>query len=231
MTFVQIIDCKTDKVDDLSRLMDTWIEQTKGKRTATHSVVGADRADPHHVVEIVEFPSYEEAMRNSNLPETDRIFREMVALCDEPPKFTDLEVVRDEQLNKEAARRFFEVIAHGDSLDGLDDLVAADYYDHDPGNETDNASLADLKREVSGYRAAFDFTMTVESQLADGDQVANRWRMRGTHIADYEGVPATGKVLEVTGTTTMRFKDGRIQESWWNWDNLGMMRQLGLVQM
>lgn len=58
-------------------------------------MVGADRADPRHLVEIVEFASYEDAMKNSALPETDRIFREMVALCDEPPTFTDLDVVRD----------------------------------------------------------------------------------------------------------------------------------------
>ena len=65
MTFFQIIDYKTDKVDDFNRLMDRWVEQTQGKRTATHSMVAKDRST-HHVVEVVEFPSYEEAMRNSN---------------------------------------------------------------------------------------------------------------------------------------------------------------------
>lgn len=99
MTFVQLIDCRTSRLEEMNRLMDQWVEQTKGKRTATHAVVGKDRADASHVVEIVEFPSYEEAMRNSKLPETDRIFREMVALCDGAPTFTDLDVVRDERLN------------------------------------------------------------------------------------------------------------------------------------
>ncbi|MFD0527925.1 hypothetical protein ACFQ1I_13515 [Kitasatospora arboriphila] len=108
MTFVQLIECRTDKVDDLNRLMDSWIEQTRGRRTATHSMVGADRSDARHVVEIVEFPSYEEAMRNSKLPETDRIFHEMVALCDEPPTFTDLDIVRDDQLNKAAVRQLMQ---------------------------------------------------------------------------------------------------------------------------
>ncbi len=98
MTFVQIIDCRTDRLDDLNRLMDAWVEATRGRRTASHALVGTDRSDPRHVVEVVEFPSYEEAMRNSDLPETDRIFREMVALCDAPPTFTDLDVVRDMQL-------------------------------------------------------------------------------------------------------------------------------------
>ena len=98
MTFVQLIDCKTSRIDEMNRLMDTWVEQTKGKRTATHNVIGKDRHDAGHFIEIVEVTSYEEAMRNSSLPETDRIFREMVALCDEMPTFTDLDVVRDERL-------------------------------------------------------------------------------------------------------------------------------------
>ena len=98
MTFVQLIECRTDRFDEVNRLMDAWVEQTRGKRTATHAVVGRDRSDASHIVEIVEFPSYEEAMRNSKLPETDRIFREMVALCAEEPTFTDLDVVREERL-------------------------------------------------------------------------------------------------------------------------------------
>lgn len=99
MAFVQIIDFRTDRLDELDRLMDSWVEQTRGKRTASHALVGTDRSDGEHVVEIVEFPSYEEAMRNSRLPETERIFREMVALCDAPPTFTDLDVVRDLRLD------------------------------------------------------------------------------------------------------------------------------------
>ena len=98
MTFVQLIDCRTSRFDEMNRLMDTWVEKTKGKRTATHSVIGKDRADASHFVEIVEFPSYEDAMRNSKLPETDTIFQEMVALCDGMPTFTDLDVVRDDKL-------------------------------------------------------------------------------------------------------------------------------------
>jgi len=228
MTFVQIIDCKTDKVDDLNRLMDTWVEQTRGKRTATHSVVAADRADSNHIVEIVEFPSYEEAMKNSHLPETDRIFREMVALCDEPPTFTDLDVIRDEQLNKSAARRLFEEIGKG-NLDVIDELVALDYHDHDQANEVDTMGAAGMKQEAGGYLAGFDFTFTIESQLADGDEVATRWSWSGIHTGEFMGLPATSKRVEMTGTTTFRFRDGKIQEGWWNWDNLGMMRQLGLL--
>src|SRR3954447_10884054 len=124
MTFVQIIDCKTSRFDDINRLIDTWVEQTKGKRTATHSLIGKDRSDASHFIEIVEFPSYEEAMRNSNLPETDQVFREMVALCDEMPTFVDLEVVRDEQLYTDAVRRLFDTLATAGELPPLNDLIS-----------------------------------------------------------------------------------------------------------
>src|SRR4051794_26035916 len=171
MTFVQIIDCKTDKVDQINRLMDAWAEQTKGKRTATHDIIGKDRSEPRHYIEIVEFPSYEDAMRNSQLPETDRIFREIVALCDEMPTFTDLEVVRDERLNKATSRRFFDEVVSGGNLDLLDELCAADYRGHDPANETDTIGVEGLREEVASYLNAFDFRFTIEGQLAEGDQV------------------------------------------------------------
>lgn len=124
MKFVQIIDYKTERPEGMNELMDKWVEQTKGKRTATHSLVGKDRSDPSHYVEIVEFPSHDEAVKNSHLPETDRIFQEMVALCDGMPSFTDLDVVRDEQLNTATARRFFHEIAVGGNLGAIDEVFA-----------------------------------------------------------------------------------------------------------
>jgi hypothetical protein len=98
MAFVQLIECRTNKAEEMNRLMDSWVEATEGKRTATHSIVGQDRDDSHHIVEIVEFPSYEKAMANSEMPETGRIYQEMVTLCEEPPRFTNLDVLRQDRL-------------------------------------------------------------------------------------------------------------------------------------
>lgn len=152
MTFVQLIDCRTSRFDEMNRLMDTWVEQTKGKRTATHTTIGKDRGDASHFVEIVEFPSYEDAMRNSGLPETDKVFREMVALCDEMPTFTDLDVVRDEQLYATTARRFFETLAGSGELSALGELVVAEYHDHDPANDQDAVGLEAMRQEVEMWR-------------------------------------------------------------------------------
>ncbi|MGP4088493.1 ester cyclase [Streptomyces sp. KR55] len=232
MTFVQIIDCKTDRIDEMNRLMDSWVEQTKGKRTATHDLIGKDRSEPRHFVEIVEFPSYEEAMKNSRLPETNRIFEEMVALCDEMPTFTDLDVVRDEQLNKATARRIFLELVGRDEPEGFNEVFAADYHDHDIANKEDTRGADGIREEALGYRKAFpDFEFTIEDQVAEGDRVVTRWSWTGTNTGELRGMPPTGKKVEMVGTTTFRFEDGKVKEGWWHWDFLGMLSQLDVVEL
>ena len=231
MTFVQIIDCRTSRFDDINRLMDTWVEQTRGKRTATHAVVGRDHSDASHYIEIVEFPSYEEAMRNSGLPETDKIFQEMVALCDEMPTFTDLDVVRDEQLYAATARRFFETVATRGELPPLDGLFAEHYHDHDPGNEQDALGMDAMRREVEMWRGGFDLDFTIEDQICDGDRVCTRWTGNAVHKGEFMGLAPTGRKVVMTGTTVFRFGDhGKIVEGWWQYDRLGLMAQLGALE-
>lgn len=230
MTFVQLIDCRTSRLDEMNRLMDDWVEQTKGKRTATHAVVGKDRSDAAHIIEVVEFPSYEEAMRNSNLPETDRIFRGMVALCDEMPTFVDLDVVRDEQLSIGVVRRFLETLATPGDLPPLNDLLDEDIHSHDPINPQDTIGLDSARSEYRMWRGAFDFTFTVEDVIAQGDRVCARWTWNATHKADFLGIAPTGKRATMTGMTLFRFGDsGKIAEIWWQHDQLGLMQQLGAL--
>lgn len=228
MSFVQVIDCKTSRVEELNRLMDDWVSVTQGKRTATHSLVGKDRDDPTHVVEIVEFPSYEEAMRNSQLPETDRIYQDMVALCDAPPQFTNLDVMRDEQLNKTASRDFFAAVSTADE-GALDELLTEDYADHDPANAVDPLQLAAFKEQCRMYAEAFAPAFAIESQLAEGDMVTTRWTVTGTHRGAFQGVEPTGRRITVKGHTTHRYREGRICESHWNWDTYGLFEQLGII--
>ncbi|MBT2386792.1 ester cyclase [Streptomyces sp. ISL-11] len=232
MAFVQLVDCKTRRYDEMNRLMDQWLELTEGKRTATHSVIGRDRSNSDHYVEIIEFPSYEEAKKNSDLPETNRVFEEMVALCDGMPTFTDLEVLRDEQLNKATALRFFEEIAEGGDLDLMDELFAGDYRDHDIAKEEESVvGCAAMKEDVAAWRAAFDFTFAVHDQVAEGDRVVNRWTWRGTHHGDFLGIAPTGRQVEMEGVTIYRFREGRIQEGWWIFDMLRLLRMLGAVRL
>lgn len=230
MTFVQLIDCKTRDFDRLNRLMDDWVEATQGKRTATHSIVGRDRSDSTHIVEIVEFPSYEDAMKNSGLPETDRIFREMVAACEETPSFTDLDVVRDELLNKSVVTRFFDEVVNGRNLDLADILCTDGYREHDPALSSDDVDLTQAKRENGEILDAFNPQLTLASVIAEGDLVSCRITYQGRHTGAYQGLEPTNRDVTGTGHATFRCEGGKIAESWWNWDDLGLMRQLGVVE-
>jgi steroid delta-isomerase-like uncharacterized protein len=89
----------------------------------------------------------------------------------------------------------------------------------------------DVKRFMGEFREAFpDFHSTIEDQIAEGDKVVTRWTMSGIHQGEFRGIAPTGKQITVTGIGIFRFSDeGKVIESWDNFDQLGMMRQLGVV--
>jgi len=93
MAFVQIIEYTTKKPDEIKRIDEEWAAATEGRRTATRVLTCRDRSNPDRYVVIVEFPSYEVAMQNSEMPETSEAADKMQALTDAPPTFTDLDVV------------------------------------------------------------------------------------------------------------------------------------------
>lgn len=98
MTFIQIIGYKTSRIDELNAALDEWLEKTKGKRAATRGTQTRDRDASNTYVQIVEFPCYEEAMANSNLPETSAFASRLAELCDGPPTFRNLDVLRQEEM-------------------------------------------------------------------------------------------------------------------------------------
>ncbi|OIK03056.1 SnoaL-like polyketide cyclase [Streptomyces sp. MUSC 14] len=230
MTFVQLIECRTSRLDEMNRLLDDWVAQTKGRRTATHALVGKDRSDASHIVEFVEFPSYEEAMRNSNLPETDRVFQGLLALCDGMPTFTDLDVVRDERLAEETVRRFFAALTAPGELPPLNDLLDEDIHSHDPFNPQDTLGLDNARAEYRMWRAGFALTFTIEDLLVQGERACARWTGSATHKGEFLGIAPTGRQVAMSGTTMFRFgTDGKIAETWWQHDTLGLLQQLGAL--
>lgn len=98
MNFVQIIEFSTAREADVDALLDQWLERTRGKRTATGGVQTRDRDRANTYVQIVEFPSYEDAVANSELSETSEVAARLVELCDGPPTFRNLDVTRDMQM-------------------------------------------------------------------------------------------------------------------------------------
>jgi hypothetical protein len=95
MEFIQIIECRTSRIDELKALEDEWEQATEGKRTLRRSIVTRDRKDPNRYLILAVFDTYESAMENSNLPETNEFGQQQAALLDSPMTFTDLDVVED----------------------------------------------------------------------------------------------------------------------------------------
>jgi steroid delta-isomerase-like uncharacterized protein len=132
--------------------------------------------------------------------------------------------------NKATARRFFEEIASEGRLDAMEEVLAEDYQEHDPAADPPDARGREAFRDrVMAFRSGFDFQFTVEDQLAERDEVATRWTWQATHHGEMFGIQPTGKRVVMTGVTIFRFADGRIQEGWWHWDALGLLRQIGAL--
>src|SRR5947209_9097397 len=93
MPFVQMIDYTTSQWDAVQALVMQYFKDTAGTRLSARTTICRDRDIAHRYVAIVEFPSYEAAMENSNLPETAALAEAMAALCDAPPVFRNLDVV------------------------------------------------------------------------------------------------------------------------------------------
>ena len=92
--FVQMIEYTTTKYDEMNRLTDEWLAATEGKRTAGRAVSTQDREKPNTYVDFIEFPSYEEAMKNNDMPETAEFAKKAGELSDGPPIFRNLDVMR-----------------------------------------------------------------------------------------------------------------------------------------
>jgi predicted ester cyclase len=131
--------------------------------------------------------------------------------------------------NKAHIRRVIdEVYSRGD-LGVVDEVAASDIIIHAPSKEVSGREGA--KQYVAALRAGFpDLHFTVEDQIAEGDVVVTRWTARGTHAGDFQGVAATGREVRLTGTDIDRIVGGKVVECWAHVDELGLMRQLGVVE-
>jgi steroid delta-isomerase-like uncharacterized protein len=98
------------------------------------------------------------------------------------------------------------------------------------GHETEIHGPADFLPFVQRLRGAFpDIKTTVEDAFGDEHSVAVRWSATMTHTGSDLGIPPTNRKAHVTGMTMVRFKNGKIISGWDNWDQLALMRQLGVV--
>ena len=121
--------------------------------------------------------------------------------------------------NKEIVRQLVEKVLGQGHLELLPDLVADEYIGHLTSG--DLYGPGGMRVEVSTYRRAFpDLTVTVDELLVEGDKVARRFTLRGTHRGAFLGVPASGQTVMLRGIAIDRLSGGQLVESWIQIDDL-----------
>ncbi len=133
-----------------------------------------------------------------------------------------------EEQMKTNDRRLYEEAWNQGNMSVVDDLIAPNYVGHDPLSPIHGPE--GFKQYIEMIRSAFpDAHMTIEEQIAEGDKLVTRWTATGTHRGPLMGIPPTEKHVTVTGIVIGRYENGKVVESWGNWDTLGMLQQLGVV--
>lgn len=96
MAFIQIIEFHTDRINEARKHVDDYRAKTQGSRTAQRAILGRDRDTDGRYVNIVFFDSYDAAMQNSQLPETQELANHLASVSKGEPRFLNLEVEWDE---------------------------------------------------------------------------------------------------------------------------------------
>ena len=137
--------------------------------------------------------------------------------------------VRPDEANKARFQRWFEDVVTPNDSSKVEELLAPDYRAHFPG--APEAIDRDGHRGmVELFAAAFpDWEEQIQDVIAEGDRVVLRVTAGGTHESEFQGIAPTGKQVTITGMGIARIEDGQIAESWWEFDAIGLMQQLGAI--
>ncbi len=136
--------------------------------------------------------------------------------------------------NKRLIYRWFEEVWNNKSESTIDEMCAEDVIANGLTDEDGNtiqgiAAYKDLQRKfVMAYP---DIKITVEDTISEGDKVAARCRVSGTHEGEGLGLAPTNKAIEFTGMTIVRLENGKITEAWNEFDFLRMYNQLGAATL
>lgn len=125
-------------------------------------------------------------------------------------------------------RMFEEVFDKGNTAYFLE-VLPPDVVLHLAGYNEPFRGSAAMKEWADSYHAGFSFKITIDSVLAEGEEVAVRWTNVATHRGKYNGMPATGRVVRFTAIEWFRFEGGRCVEIWNKFDALDVVQQLGVI--
>jgi hypothetical protein len=134
------------------------------------------------------------------------------------------------EANKTAMRQIFEEGFGKGNVGVADDLIDPAAMYGGPSAFPGPDGPEGTKQSIAYYRAAFpDLSVTVEEQMAEGDEVITRWTAVGTHTGALGKLPPTGKKATVSGIEITKFANGKVVSGWSLFDAYGMMVQLGVI--
>ncbi len=135
------------------------------------------------------------------------------------------------EANQALVRRWYNDVLSKGQIDLIETLFSPNYTHHEeivpggwPRGVTGAQALAHTYRTASA-----DIQYTIEDQFAVGDKVVTRWSANGTHTGDFLGAPGSGRSYTITGISIERVENGKIVETWSNWDLMGLLVQIGLA--
>lgn len=132
------------------------------------------------------------------------------------------------QENKVLARYCLEQIFNQRNLAVIDELYSPDLVHSDPHNP--QADLVGYRAKIAMLLGAFpDLHLEYQDFTCEADRVFGRYTLSATHQGEFEGIPPTGKQVQVSGMDMLRFKEGKVVEHRTELDMLGFMRQLGAI--
>jgi len=134
------------------------------------------------------------------------------------------------QENSTLIRRWFDEVWNKGRMEAIDEMASPDAVGHGQAQHDTDIGLKEFRIFAMDLRRAFpDFKVTIDRVIEQGDIVVARWTTTMTHKGEFLGFPATGKKVTVTGTSMQRIANGKIVEGWDNWDQLGLLVQIGAV--
>ena len=136
-----------------------------------------------------------------------------------------------EKQNQGKVRTFYETIIGKARFDLLQELLDQKVIWHDPLLPTGEArGIQDFRNVLEMFRKAFpDLKITIHDIFATKDRVTTRFVLIATHLGELMGIPGTGRHVQVSGISIIRFENGKMVEEWIEEDGPGLMRQLGIL--
>ncbi len=129
--------------------------------------------------------------------------------------------------NKAVVRRFIDEVFVAGSRAAVDELIAPDavFHTYPFGDDPRAGMRAAIERVSAGLS---DAVFTIRQLVAEGDLVCALVTTAATQSGPFMGMPPTGRRYEIEELHLFRVRDGQVVEHWHQFDQMGMMRQLGL---